>query len=155
MKIHTFEKAFLSVGAAMLVLFAGALVYATVAMGVHLPGMAGELDPKAVYSTPPFNTPGVRQTGPGKYQATVVGQAFGFNPAVIRVPANAEITFVATSVDVIHGFVIDGTRLNMMLIPGQVSRNTYTFTRKGEYLLLCHEYCGIGHHTMSAKVIVE
>lgn len=155
MKIHTFEKAFLAAGAAMLVLFAAALVYATVAMGVHLPGMAGEVDPKAVYQTPPFDRPGVRQTGPGRYEAVVVAQAFGFNPGEIRVPVNSEVTFIATTIDVIHGFTVDGTRLNMMLIPGQVSRNSYTFRRRGQFLLLCHEYCGIGHHTMSARVIVE
>jgi cytochrome c oxidase subunit II len=155
MKIHTFEKAFLAVGAVMLALFAGALVYATAAMGVHLPGMAGRVDPGAVYQTPPFNAPGVRQTGPGKYEAVVVAQAFGFNPSEIRVPVNSEVTFVATTIDVIHGFTVDGTRLNMMLIPGQISRNSYTFRRRGQFLLLCHEYCGIGHHTMSARVIVE
>jgi cytochrome c oxidase subunit 2 len=155
MKIHTFEKAFLSAGAVMLVLFAAALVYATAAMGVHLPGVAGEVDPRTVYQTPPFNAPGVRQTAPGKYEAVVVAQAFGFNPNEIRVPVNSEVTFIATTIDVIHGFTVDGTRLNMMLIPGQISRNSYTFRRRGQFLLLCHEYCGIGHHTMSAKVIVE
>jgi cytochrome c oxidase subunit 2 len=36
-----------------------------------------------------------------------------------------------------------------------VSRNSYTFRKRGQFLLLCHEYCGIGHHTMSARVIVE
>ncbi|HET7233572.1 MAG TPA: cytochrome c oxidase subunit II [Longimicrobium sp.] len=155
MRIHTFEKAFLGVGAVLLVLFAGALVYATAAMGVHLPGVAGNVDPARVYQTPPFNTPGVRQTGPGRYEAVIVAQAFGFNPSVIRVPANAQVTFTATTIDVIHGFAIDRTRMNMMLIPGQVSRNAYTFRERGEYLLVCHEYCGIGHHTMSARVIVE
>ena len=42
-----------------------------------------------------------------------------------------------------------------MLIPGQVTRTVYTFREPGEYLLLCHEYCGLGHHVMSGKVIVE
>ena len=42
-----------------------------------------------------------------------------------------------------------------MLIPGQVSRATYTFREPGEHLLVCHEYCGAGHHLMFGKVTVE
>ena len=55
----------------------------------------------------------------------------------------------------IHGFFIPGTRVNMMLIPGQVSEFDYRFTKPGEYLLICHEYCGRLHHTMSGKVVVK
>jgi cytochrome c oxidase subunit 2 len=154
MKVHTYEKAFLAVGIVVLLTCAAALVYATAARGIHLPGQSGRIHPQRVYQTPPFDKPGVRQTGPGRYEAVVVSQAWAFVPPEIRVPANAEITFTATSVDVIHGFNVEGTRLNMMLIPGQISRNSYRFTRPGEYLVICHEYCGLGHHTMAGKVIV-
>jgi cytochrome c oxidase subunit 2 len=65
------------------------------------------------------------------------------------------VTFIATSTDVLHGFEIAGTRLNMMLIPGQVAKNSYTFPEPGEHLIICHEYCGAGHHVMYGKVIVE
>jgi cytochrome c oxidase subunit II len=36
-----------------------------------------------------------------------------------------------------------------------VTTETCTFSRPGEYLLLCHEYCGRLHHTMSGKVVVK
>jgi cytochrome c oxidase subunit II len=155
MKVHRYEKAFLAAGAAMLVLFLGALLYASVGMGMHLPGAVGRIDPKKVYQTAPFDAPGVREVAPGRYEAVVVGQAFAFNPGEIRVPRGAEVTFTATTVDVIHGFAIEGTRVNVMLIPGQVTRVVHRFDRPGEYLLLCHEYCGVGHHAMAGKVIVE
>ena len=108
-----------------------------------------------VYSTPPFDQPGVRQTGPNAYEAVIVSQAWAFNPSEIRVPAGADITFISTSIDVLHGLNVEGTRVNMMLIPGQVSRTVYRFDEPGEHLLICHEYCGVGHHTMYGKVIVE
>ena len=97
----------------------------------------------------------MRQTGPGRYEVVLVAQAWAFLPAQIRVPANATVTFIATSADIIHGFDVTGTRLNMLLIPGQVSRATYTFREPGEHLLVCHEYCGAGHHLMFGKVTVE
>jgi cytochrome c oxidase subunit II len=155
MKIHTYEKAFLSAGGIVLVVCMAALVYATLGMGLHLPGAVGQIDPRDVPSTPPFDQPGVREIAPGRYEAAIVARAWNFQPAEIRVPVDADIVFTVTSVDVLHGFNVEGTRLNLMLVPGQISRNEYRFTTPGEYLIICHEYCGIGHHMMSGKVIVE
>jgi cytochrome c oxidase subunit 2 len=148
------EKGFLAAGLVVLVACAGALAYATFGRGIHLPGDHGRIDPTAVATTPPFDAPGVRSLSDGRYEAVVIGRAWSFDPMEVRVPAGAEIVFTATSGDVIHGFNIEGTRLNMMLIPGQISQNTYTFREPGEYLLICHEYCGLGHHMMAGRVIV-
>lgn len=160
MKIHTYEKAFLGVGIVVLVACAAALVYATAVHGLHLPGVSGRVDPAAVPTTPPFDRPGVYARvseggGEPAYEVVVVARAWAFQPAEIRVPAGVELTFTATTVDVLHGFNIEGTRLNMMLIPGQISRNSYRFDEPGEYLLICHEYCGLGHHMMYGRIIVE
>ena len=155
MKVHTYEKTMLGVGIVLLAACGAALVWASVGHNIHLPGASGRIDPGRVYSTPPFDRPGVREVAPGRYEAVIVAQAWSFTPAEIRVPAGAEVTFTATTVDIIHGLNVEGTRLNLMLIPGQVSRNTYTFREPGAHLIICHEYCGIGHHTMAARVIVE
>jgi cytochrome c oxidase subunit 2 len=155
MKVHTYEKAFLSLGGVLMLACLGALLYAGTVAGVHLPGHVARVDPARVMQTPPFDRPGVRQTGPGQYEAVVIGLAFTFLPNQITIPRGSTVTFVATSRDVIHGFHIERTRVNVMLIPGQVSRVVHTFREPGEYLLICHEYCGTGHHGMSAKVIVQ
>ncbi|HEX7124350.1 MAG TPA: cytochrome c oxidase subunit II [Thermodesulfobacteriota bacterium] len=155
MKVHTYEKAFVWVGALVLIACAGALVYASLGMGIHLPGRVAEVDPNQIRNTPPFDQPGVREIGPGRYEVVMLGQIWSFLPGEIRVPAGSEVTFTATSADVIHGLFIERTRLNLMLIPGQVSRNTIRFPEPGEHIIICHEYCGIGHHTMAGKVIVE
>ena len=155
MKVHTYEKAFLSLGVLLLLACLGALLYAGTVAGIHLPGHVAHVDPANVFQAPPFDQPGVRQTGPDRYEAVVIGQAFGFIPGEIRVPAGATVTFIATSRDVLHGFNVERTRVNMMLIPGQVARTEYRFDEPGEHLLICHEYCGSGHHTMYGKVIVE
>jgi len=155
MRVHVYEKAFLSVGGALLVAFLGVLGYTSLAMGIHLPGHAGQLDPAEARSHPPFDQPGVRQTGPNAYEAVVLASAWQFVPGELRVPRGATVTFVATSTDVLHGFHVAGTRINVMLIPGQITRLTYTFDEPGEHLIVCHEYCGAGHHVMSGKVIVE
>ena len=153
--VERYEKIFLALSAALLAVFLAALAYGAVGAGKRLPEKAGTLDPAKVFETPPFDKPGVREVAPGKYEAVVVGQIWSFAPAEIRVPKGAEVTFLATSADVIHGFYLDGTTVNGMLVPGHVTRITRTFDEPGEHLLLCHEYCGAGHHMMFGKVIVE
>ena len=155
MDAKRYERIFLSLGAGLLVIFLGALVYAAVGMGIHLPGHAGEIDPRMLRSTPPFDSPGVRQVAPGSYEVVLIGQAWSFAPNEIHVPAGAEVRFRATSADVVHGFMLEGTRLNAMLIPGEITELVYRFEERGEHLLICHEYCGRGHHKMFGKVVVE
>ena len=41
------------------------------------------------------------------------------------------------------------------LIEGQVSEIEVDFDEPGQYTLVCHEYCGIGHHTMFMTINVE
>jgi cytochrome c oxidase subunit 2 len=154
-KVHTYERAFLWLGAVVLVACLIALLYGSLGLGIHLPTRAGEIDPQQVGSTPPFDQPGVRRVGPNQYEAVMIGRIWSFTPAEVEVPAGAEVTFTLTTPDVIHGFHIEGTRVNMMLVPGQVTRNRYRFERPGEYAIICHEYCGVGHHTMHGRVIVK
>lgn len=156
MTVHSYERAFLVISGTLLVACLGALLYASTARDMRLPDHAGmTLDPAQVNVTPPFDQPGVRAVAPNRYEVVIVARTWTFTPNEIRVPAGAEVTFIATSADVIHGFEVAKTRLNAMLIPGQVTRLTYTFRQRGEYLLICHEYCGVGHHTMGGKVVVE
>lgn len=154
-RVHQYEKAFLWAGAVMLVIFGITLIITSVAMGISLPGSVERLDPAQVREIPPFDEPGVRQTGPNQYEVVLLGFAWAFQPNEIRVPAGSEVTFIATSTDVLHGIHVEGTRVNMMLIPGQVARNTYTFRTPGRFLMVCHEFCGSGHHIMAGEVIVE
>jgi cytochrome c oxidase subunit 2 len=76
---------------------------------------------------------------------------FAWLPADITVPAATPVTIRVTSMDVVHGFEIVRTDGQTMVLPGYVSQFTTTFDA-GEYLITCNEYCGVGHHTMAAKL---
>jgi len=155
MRVHLYERAFLWLGAAMLIVFGITLIITSTAMGIHLPGNVQRLDPAQVREIPPFDEPGVRQIGENRYEVVLIGFAWAFQPREIRIPAGSEVTFIATSTDVIHGLHVQGSRVNMMLIPGQVARNTYRFDKPGTYQMVCHEFCGSGHHIMAGEVIVQ
>src|SRR5262249_21585143 len=123
--------------------------------GIHLPSMAGRVDPRHVAATAPFDAPGVVPVGPGIYEVRMTSQIWTFTPNEIRVPAGGTATVVAASKDVVHGLFIPQAPVNAMLLPGKVPRVTTRFDTPAEFPIMCHEYCGIAHHTMAGRVIVE
>ena len=90
----------------------------------------------------------------GKVIVRVVAQQYSFVPQCIVVPAEMPVTFRGTASDVIHGFVVGTTNANTMLVPGFIATFTTSFKKTGEHLMPCHEFCGMGHEAMWAKVLV-
>jgi cytochrome c oxidase subunit II len=90
----------------------------------------------------------------GSVTVRAVGQQFSFTPQCILVPTGTPVTFRATSSDVVHGFLIDHTNINAMLVPGYVSVLPAKFDTPGEHPMPCQEFCGMGHEGMWAKVKV-
>jgi cytochrome c oxidase subunit II len=153
--VHPQERLWLTVGLAMLVLFAAVITTSAVVDGFVPPSRIQSIDPTKVAQTPPFDHPGLRKIADGAYEAYYVARIFSFSPAEIRVPVGSRVTFYVTSTDVEHGFSIPETGVNTMVTPGWVSSVSHTFRQRGTFLLVCNEYCGAGHHMMAAKVTVE
>lgn len=90
----------------------------------------------------------------GSVLVRAIGQQYSFTPPCMMVPAGTPITFRATSADVVHGFLIQGTVVNTMLVPGYVSSIATRFEAPGEHLMPCHQFCGSGHEGMWGRVKV-
>lgn len=153
--IDPYEKIWIVAAIVVLIGMITATTIAAFAMGIQVPTPERRVDPKIVASEGPFSQPGLRDMGGGKYEAYILAQAWQWNPREIRVPVGSTVTFFLTSKDVQHGFHLWDTNLNVMVLPGQVSRVTVTFDEAGEYPFVCNEYCGVGHHTMDGVLIVE
>jgi cytochrome c oxidase subunit 2 len=124
------------------------------ALGYQLPDKEGRVDPQTVLVEGPWATPGVRQIGENQFEAYVVARQFLFDPNVIELPAGATVDIFVTSPDVQHGFKVTDTNINMQIVPGQISKLSFTFEEPGEYPIICHEYCGAGHAAMFGTVRV-
>ncbi|MFN8590238.1 MAG: cytochrome c oxidase subunit II [Thermomicrobiales bacterium] len=159
MKIHAFERFFLVTAAILIILGAAAIGVSYFTFGVRLPGPVARLDPQTTGQTAPFDNPGLHQTGDKQYDAVLVANLWQWTPNApgegFTVPVGSTVTFKVASTNVMHGFMIRNTNINSMVIPGEVTQVTYTFDKPGEYLIICHEYCGIGHQDMFSKVVVE
>ena len=88
----------------------------------------------------------------GSVTVRAVAQQFSFTPQCMVVPTDALVTFRATSADVVHGFLIEGTNINTMLVPGYVSEQLMRFEKAGDHLMPCQEFCSFGHEGMWARV---
>ena len=160
MHVDRTEKTFIIIAIVMVVIFAFAIAASSMAYGIQVPRPYDLVDPKTV-ATPgvsPFGDPveeRVRELAPGEYEAYVLAQTWVFQPNEIRIPAGSKLTMYVTSKDVQHGFIVEGTNINVMILPGQVSQVSATFDEPGTYNFICHEYCGVGHQTMFGRLIVE
>jgi len=75
------------------------------------------------------------------------------------VPENKSIIFNVTSTDVMHGFGLMDFRVKIEAIPGRynvIGITTPSLNENSElnYTIRCFEYCGVGHTTMMASLIV-
>jgi cytochrome c oxidase subunit 2 len=148
LKVDPYEKAWMVASGIILILFLVA-VGAGAFYGFILPGHEEQVDASRMPE------PAVLQRGPGRYDVYMRAQIWSFAPNEIKVPAGSTVTFYITSADLQHGFLIERTNVNLMVLPGQVSKTTARFDEPGEYHFFCHEYCGVGHQAMFGKVIVE
>lgn len=155
MKVHLYERIWMIAAAAAIVIFLGTIAVGTLAQGLRPPSHVETIDPKSVWTDPRFANRGVEETSDGTVRVTGIAMMFAFQPGEIRVPAGKKVTFRLTSADVVHGFEIVGTNANAMVVPGYVTQFSTVFDRPGEYLIVCNEYCGLGHHMMMGKLIVE
>jgi cytochrome c oxidase subunit 2 len=59
-----------------------------------------------------------------------------------------------SSLDLQHGFSIQPLNMNFQVLPAYDHVLTITPTSAGEFSIICNEFCGIGHHTMTGRIIV-
>ncbi|MCE4613501.1 MAG: hypothetical protein F7C07_06690 [Desulfurococcales archaeon] len=101
--------------------------------------------------------PGVEEIAPGIYRVNIVARQFSFEPSEIVLVDPKRVEFRVVSMDVIHGFQIPGTSVNSMVLPGYIGVFVWEPPEgiEGEFLILCNEYCGLGHDYMRAVVKIS
>src|SRR4029450_12520418 len=134
----------------------GLIVFTAVTMGMNPPSNVERIDPKTLHLSGEFaeHNLGTTVEADGTVTVRVITAQFMFVPRCIAVPAGRRVTLRFASPDVIHGLLVTGTNVNTMIIPGYVSQVHTEFTRTGDLLMPCHEYCGLGHSEMWATVQV-
>jgi len=74
---------------------------------------------------------------------------------ILELEAGQTYTLHVSSLDVQHGLSIQPINLNLQFFPGYDFIMKITPNQAGEYSLWCNEFCNIGHHLMTGKIIVK
>ena len=146
------ERAWVFVAITLLVtLLAGTMFFVVYDYGVVVRTDGFRADPAAIPAAPAS----LVQTGPNAYSVQMVGHLWAWTPSPLHVPQGATVTFHITSSDVLHGFQIQNTTVNVTAIPGVTGIATYTFKHAGTFNIICNEFCGIEHQAMLGRIVVD
>jgi cytochrome c oxidase subunit 2 len=91
---------------------------------------------------------------PAGSDAYLVAKAWQWTP-ILQFKKGQTYRLHLASLDFNHGFSLQPMNMNFQVVPGLDYVLTITPNQAGEFSLLCNEYCGVGHHLMSGKIIVK
>ena len=132
------------------------IVFTALTENINPPSNVERVDPKTLHLSGEFaeQNLGTAVGADGAVTARIIATQFMFAPHCIALPLGRPVTLRLATPDVIHGILITGTNVNTMVVPGYIAQVHTEFTRSGELLMPCHEYCGLGHSEMWANVQV-
>lgn len=84
----------------------------------------------------------------------MLGRMWSWYP-ILKLKKGVDYTLHLSSVDLNHGFSLFPINVNIQVVPGYDYGLRITPNSSGDFKVVCNEFCGIGHHLMVGKVIVE
>jgi cytochrome c oxidase subunit 2 len=150
------ERRWAYVVAGVIALMFAVIIYTSVHWAAQPPSNVETIDASRLHLAGEFieENLGTAVQSDGSVIVRVIAQQYSFVPSCIVVPAKTPVVFRVTSPDVVHGFLIMGTNVNTMVVPGFIAEVRTRFDNTGDHLMPCHEYCSVGHEGMWAHVKV-
>ena len=150
------ERVWIFLSVTMLVLLlVGTLFFAVLDYGLITKNTTYFKDPTEPDRLAMSTAGGITRTGPKNYAVYMIAHLWSWTPNSVHVRQGAAITFHVTSTDVLHGFEVQGTAINVTAVPGLESAVTYVFHNPGNYNIICNEFCGIEHQAMIGQIVVD
>jgi cytochrome c oxidase subunit II len=150
------EGRWVMIMATMLVVMMAVIVVTGVAGALHPASNVEVIQPVTLHLGGEFveSNLGTAIEPDGSATVRLIAIQYDFVPHCVLVPANTPVKFRLTSADVVHGFLLPDTNVNTMVVPGFVADVDTSFAEPGDYMMPCHEFCGLGHHAMWTRVSV-
>ncbi len=90
---------------------------------------------------------------PAGGDAYLVARLWEFWP-ILELKVGESYRFHISSADWQHGFSLQPVNINLSVHPGYEHVLSLTPTETGVYGIVCNEFCGIGHHSMTGRIRV-
>ena len=91
----------------------------------------------------------------GYHEFTMTAKNYEFDPSVITVKKGEKVRLFITATDRDHGINIQGYDIDQVLKKGATATIEFTASKAGTFEFKCSVYCGMGHHKMKGKLVVE
>jgi heme/copper-type cytochrome/quinol oxidase subunit 2 len=100
-----------------------------------------------------YGGPGGRVYVPPGTDAYMLGLRYTWFPELV-LQSGKRYRIWLSSADALHGFALVGQNLNLEVAPGHVMGAWLTVGKPGRYLIVCNEFCGLGHAHMTGHLDV-
>lgn len=115
----------------------------------RFPGEDGQLGATDPRFTSPDNPFGINPDDPAGQDDVLVFSN------ILHLPVNQPVELLMRSQDVLHNFGVPEFRAKMDMVPGMISSMWLEPTRTGNFEVVCMQLCGMGHHAMRGRVVVQ
>ena len=85
----------------------------------------------------------------------ITAQQFKFTPSILTVNKGDTIVLHLTSMDVTHGFYLDGYGINVVINPFKTTTVTFVANKVGKFTFRCSHTCGNFHPYMLGELRVQ
>ncbi|MHA1976626.1 MAG: cytochrome c oxidase subunit II [Candidatus Hodarchaeales archaeon] len=89
------------------------------------------------------------------YNFTFVREDGSRSVDIVHINVNTVYRFNITSIDVVHSFYAHELSIKLDMVPGRYNIVYLEVLKPGTYEVHCAEYCGFGHYTMEARIVVH
>lgn len=79
---------------------------------------------------------------------------YSTNNDPMNVPLGQPVKIVLSSKDVLHSFFVPAFRIKQDVVPGRYTQVWFEAKEKGNYIVMCAEYCGTNHSNMMIRINV-
>jgi cytochrome c oxidase subunit 2 len=85
----------------------------------------------------------------------IVAKKYSFEPDRFEVQQGDHVRFIVTSTDANHGIAIKPLKVKATISKGETGLVEFDATQAGTFDIGCAEWCGKGHKTMHATLVVR
>src|SRR5271169_145315 len=91
---------------------------------------------------------------PAVQTVKIVAKRFDFTPEQITLKKGVPVDLELTTEDRLHGFNAPGLGLRTQIVPGEPTHVRFTPDKVGRFVMECDIFCGEGHESMDATIVV-
>jgi len=102
-----------------------------------------------------FTLAALAQEPPAPHEIQMTAKKYEFDPSVITVKKGEHVRLIITATDHDHGFKVSAFNVDQLLKKGKPTTIEFVADKAGEFQFNCSHFCGIGHHRMKGKLVVQ